>query len=217
MSLTVPPIRSRGATFDLVRQDVVESLMTGGEAVAPQGVALWHYTFPLVPQTYAEAQEWMGVLARLTKMGQRFIAGPPGFSPPEYVKKYWTGSAWTTGTSLLGQPLMDGINQSGETVQIKNLVAGETFLQRGDYISFENPLHGEIKVVTADCESDGAGKATLEFTPPLRTPNSGEDVINIVEPVTLFRLKSPQFFYNLQPNRIVNMTIEAVESYGFDT
>jgi len=62
MIVDIPQIKSRGASFSLVAQDIVETLSTGGEVVAPQGVQLWHYSFPLVAQTYEEAQEWMGAL-----------------------------------------------------------------------------------------------------------------------------------------------------------
>lgn len=214
MIVTIPTIRSRGASFQLVGQDVVESLATGGEVVAPQGVQLWHYSFPLVTHAYAEAQEWMAALSMLAKMGNTFAAPPPGFLPSEYVNKYWDGSSWTTGTSLLGQPILASAGQTGSSVSVSNLVANETFLQRGDYFALENPLHSELKVVTADAESDGSGNATVEFTPPIRTsPNS----IELVNPVSVFRLKNPSFVYNMSPNRLVNMTIDAVESYGFDT
>lgn len=211
MTVTIPTIRSRGARFELVRQDIVESLATGAEVVAPQGVALWHYTIPLVTHTYAEAQEWIGALAQLTRMGARFAAKPPGFEQSTYVKTYWNGSAWTQ-----GKPFMDGTNQTGDSVNVRNLVANQTFLERGDYIAFESSNHVELKIVTADAVADASGDATVNITPPLREGNAGEDVINVVNPTTLFRLKTPNFVYNMSPNRLVNMTIEAVESYGFD-
>lgn len=208
MIVTIPTIRSRGASFQLVGQDIVESLATGGEVVAKQGVQLWHYSFPLVTHTYDEAQEWFGALAALAKMGNLFEAGPPGHLPPEYVNKYWNGTSWTQ-----GQPSIAG-SQTGSSINVTNLVANETFLQRGDYISLDTLDHNEIKVVTADSETDGSGNATVQFTPPIRT---SPDTIEVVNPVTTFRLKTPMFVYNMSPNRLVNMTINAVESYGFDT
>jgi len=217
MIVDIPQIKSRGARFSLVAQDIVETLSTGGEVVAPQGVQLWHYSFPLVAQTYEEAQEWMGALCRLVKMGTVFPAIPPGFDPPEYVKKYRDGNTWTTGTSFNGQPLLDGANQTGSSIDVTNLVANETFLQRGDYMALIGPNHTELKIVTADSESDSTGHATVQFTPPIRVAPTSTDVINIVNPGTLFRLSRPEFVYNLQPNRIVNMTIDAVESYGITT
>jgi hypothetical protein len=159
----------------------------------------------------------MGALCRLVKMGTVFPAIPPGFDPPEYVKKYRDGNTWTTGTSFNGQPLLDGANQTGSSIDVTNLVANETFLQRGDYMALIGPNHTELKIVTADSESDSTGHATVQFTPPIRVAPTSTDVINIVNPGTLFRLSRPEFVYNLQPNRIVNMTIDAVESYGITT
>lgn len=213
MIVNIPPIRSRGARFELVRQDVVETLMTGGEVVAPRNVAHWRYRFPLVPHTYEEAEEWFGALARLAKGGSFFIAPPPAMLPPEYVKEYWTGSAWTTGTSFAGQPLIDGVGQTGNTINVANLVANETFLQRGDYFSVFSTTQSELKVCTSDAESDGTGHATVQFEPPLRNPTESGSTIEIVEPECKFRLRSPQFVYNLQPNRITSITIDAVEYY----
>lgn len=213
MIVNIPPIRSRGASFDLVRQDVIETLQTGADVVSPRNVAHWEYRFPLVPHTYEEAEAWFGALARLAKMGNYFAARPPAFDPPEYVKKYWNGSAWTTGTSLLGQPIINGAGQTGNTLNVSNLVVNETFLQKGDYFSVYGVTTAELKVVTADAETDSLGQTTVQFEPALRNPTNAGDSIEIIEPQAIFRLKSPNFVYNLAPNRITSMTIEAVEYY----
>lgn len=208
MIVQTPPIKSRGASFDLVRQDVLETLQTGSEVVSQRGVALWAYNFPLVAQGYQNAQAWFGALAKLTRMGNVFDANPPGFEQPEYVKTYYDGG-WSQ-----GEPTLTDLTQTGSSVTVTGLVPDVTFLERGDYIQFTTSEGIELKVVTQDAESDSSGEAVVTFEPELRlSPLS----VEVVSPKARFRLTSPDFSYQLQPNRITSITVDAIESYDYNT
>lgn len=208
MIVQTPQIKSRGAQFELVRQEVLETLQTGGEVVAPRGVALWRYTFPLVAQGYSTAQAWFGALAKLTRMGNVFDAMPPGFDAPQYVKDNYD-SGWTQ-----GEPTITDLTQTGNSVTVDGLVPDVLFLERGDYIQFTTSEGIELKVCTQDAQADNSGEAVVTFEPELRlSPLS----VEVVEPKARFRLASPDFSYQLQPNRITSITVDAIESYDYDT
>ena len=202
--------------MSLVRKDVVETKLSGGEAISPRNVHHWELTLPLVPQTLEQARTLWGNLCELSKPDVKFIGYPPAFIPCPYAQTYWNGSAWTTGTSSGGAPFVNGANQTGTSLNINNLVPSTTIFNKGDYFAVNTDAFGyELKVVTADCVSDASGEATVEFTPALR-----DAALNISEVgmhkdlvATFFRLKNPQASYALNPNKITTITIEAVEAY----
>ena len=208
MIVQVPEIKTRGAEFELVRQDVVETQLTGAEVVAPRQIALWRYSIPLVAQGYSTAQAWFGALAKLTRMGNVFEAGPPGYEKSEYAKTYYD-NGWTQ-----GEPTITDLTQTGSSVEVTGLVPEVTFLEAGDYVQFTTADGIELKVVTENAASDASGNATVSFEPELR---QSPTAIDVVDPQARFRLQAPEFGYNLQPNRITSITVDAIESYDYNT
>jgi len=87
-------------------------------------------------------------------------------------------------------------------------------LEAGDYVQFTTADGIELKVVTADAASDASGNATVSFEPELR---QSPTAIDVVDPKARFRLQAPEFGYNLQPNRITSITVDAIESYDYNT
>lgn len=203
MIVTPPPIKTQGARFELQRGDALDQRLDGSDAVQERAMALWRYTAPLVPMDYQTAQPWFAALHQLSRMDARFDARPPGFELPEYAKTRFDGSAWST-----GQPVL--VSGSGTTINVSGLSAEASFLQRGNYLSVTTAEGPELKMVMADVESDSNGTATISIQPPLRgTPTN----ITITNPVCRFRLVSSAP-YQLAPNRIVRITLEAIESHG---
>jgi hypothetical protein len=93
---------------------------------------------------------------------------------------------------------------------VSGLSTSVAFLQRGDYLSVTTTAGPELKMVMANVSSSGSGTATISIEPPLRgTPTA----ITITNPVCRFRLldSTP---YQLAPNRIVRIILEAIESHG---
>jgi len=203
MIVTVPAIKTRGARFALERGDAIMTRITGAEAVQVRDMALWRYTAPLVPMDYPTAQPWIAALHQLSRMDARFDARPPGFELPEYAKTRFNGSTWST-----GQPVL--VSGSGASISVSGLSTSVAFLQRGDYLSVTTTAGPELKMVMANVSSSGSGTATISIEPPLRgTPTA----ITITNPVCRFRLldSTP---YQLAPNRIVRIILEAIESHG---
>jgi hypothetical protein len=67
----------------------------------------------------------------------------------------------------------------------------------------------ELKVVMRTVTSSSTGTAVIEIDPPFRdTPVS----VTITDPVARFRLLQPAQ-YQMAPNRIVSITLEAIETH----
>ncbi len=203
MTLVItPPIKTRGASFALHRADVIVSRITGAEVVAQRKRAVWSYTAPLIAMSYDQAQPWFAVTHQLSRMDAFFDAMPPGFQLPEYAKSRYDGSAWSS-----GQPVLS--SSTPTTLTVSGLDAGQSFLVRGDYIGVMTAKGPELKVVTRTVTSSSTGTAVIEIEPPFRnTPVS----VTITDPVARFRLLQPAQ-YQMAPNRIVSITLEAIETH----
>ncbi len=200
--VATPEIKTRGASFGLIRGDIVTARLDGSEAVALSPIAKWRLTAPLVPMSYEQAQPWIGAINQLAAPDRFFDARPPGFALSEYAKANFNGT-WQQGEPVLS-------SASGTTANFTGLVADATFLTRGDYFQITTADGPELKMCVADSASTSGGAATVQFEPALRRTATGVDIIN---PKCRFRLMDSAS-YQLRPNRIVDITLEAVETHG---
>lgn len=84
-----------------------------------------------------------------------------------------------------GTPLVAGASQTGNTLNIDGCSLGITdWIKAGDFFS----VNGEMKIATLDANSDGAGLATLTFSPRLRTSPPNNDPIEVTNPTGVFML-----------------------------
>lgn len=203
MIVITPQIRTRGARFALVRGDAIDQRIDGSDAVQRRDMALWRYTAPLVPMDYETAQPWIAALHQLSRMDARFDARPPGFDLPEYARTRFNGTTWSTGQPSLA-------SGAGSTVNVSGLSPGVSFLQRGDYIGLTTAEGPELKIVMSDVVSAFNGTAAVSVYPPVRNAPTG---VTITNPVARFRLASTSP-YQLAPNRVTRITLEAIESHG---
>ena len=115
-----------------------------------------------------------------------------------------------------GTPTVDAGGQTGSTLDLLGGPLSQTaWLEPGDWFSFDN----ELKMVTAQCDTDGAGGATVSFIPKIRVSPSALAAVDIVAPVVgKFVLVQRQLSWTNTPGTsegnnptISNFTIEAVE------
>lgn len=203
MIVITPPIKTKGARFSLERGDAIMERLTGADAIQVRDMALWRYTAPLVPMSYDDAMPWFSALHQLSSMEARFDALPPGFKMTQYAQERFDGTDWSAGEPAL-------VSGSGSTINVSGLSPNASFLQRGDYIGVATSEGPELKMVMQDVQSTNAGTASVLINPPLReTPTS----VTITSPVARFRLMGSAP-YQLSGNRIVRITLEAIESHG---
>ena len=206
--IATPPYKTQGARFELVRGDIVTARLDGSEAIRPSPIAKWRLTAPMTPMTYEDAQPWLAAIHQLSRPSAFFDARVPGFEQSQYAKTNYNGS-WSQ-----GQPFVDGAGQTGTSVAIEGLVPNQTFLTRGDYFGLvETGPVTRLKIVLRDVTSDANGKAVVDFEPAIRGTAVDGGALELIDPRVQMRLLDSTA-YQLRPNRIVDITLEAVEVYG---
>lgn len=87
-----------------------------------------------------------------------------------------------------GTPLVAGASQTGNTLVADGASSTVTgWAKARDYISFDN----QIRMVTADVNSDGGGNLSLPIWPAIRTSPANNDHITTSDPTGIFILASP--------------------------
>ncbi len=106
---------------------VFESPLSGSVQTAQLTGGKWSATYNLLPQTRAEAQEWMVFLLKLNGMAGRFYAHDPSNAIPQ-------------GT-IPGTPLIKGASQTGLTLETDGWTASQTgILFAGDAIAYDTAM-----------------------------------------------------------------------------
>lgn len=159
------------------------------------GVARWEVL------TEAQWRDLEGWLAQLAGAAGRFYMGPFHAAMPRGV-----------GT---GTPLVNGTGQTGRTLITDGWTPSQTgILKRGDYLHFDSGLGRELKIVTADVNSDALGQATLSIMPPIRTAPADNAAITIQSPNCIMRVKDDAQGKNMvTPPLTGGMEIEFVEAF----
>jgi hypothetical protein len=158
--------------------------------------AKWFGSFVLPPMIRADAAAWQAFFTQLRGMSGRFFGYDPSARTPRGVA---TGTPIVNGAGQTGTSLIT----SGWTINITNI------LKAGDYFQ----VGTELKQMTQDVNSSGAGAATLVFEPPLRNaPSNGAPIITI-NPVCIMMLNSDeQAAWDIDTALHYGMTFSAIES-----
>jgi hypothetical protein len=132
----------------------------------------------------------------------RGTAGRFWLSPPGYLR---VGSA-------TGLPLVSGASQTGSSLITDGWTASQAgTLLAGDYFQFD----AELKMMTADANSNGSGQATLNFVPPIRVSPADNAPIIVTSPSCVMKLKdNQQSRWPLQPGKIYALSIAVEEALG---
>lgn len=136
--------------------------------------ARWRMILTYGNRIGAATRALRGFLAALNGRTNRFYMIPPDLDQQ--------GTAGDTG-------IVNGAGQSGTTLNTAGWATSQPLLfAAGDY--FE--VNGELKIITEDISSDGAGEATLKFAPKLRTSPANSSPIETEEPRALMMLENDQ-------------------------
>jgi hypothetical protein len=129
------------------------------------GGARWIATYTLPPMNRQQAAPWQAFLLSLEGSLNTFYGYDPDAKNPRGI---------ATGT-----PLVKNGSQTGSSLTTDGWTASQTgIMKAGDYFS----VNGELKMMTADANSDGSGNATLTFKPALRASPSDNAVITVSNP-----------------------------------
>lgn len=107
-----------------------------------------------------------------------------------------------------GTPLVAGASQTGNTLNIDGCSTGVTgWIKAGDLFS----VNSELKIATADVNSDGGGLATLSFSPRLRSSPDNNAAIETTAPSGLFILANSTQSWSYRPGNFSDFTLSFYE------
>lgn len=135
-------LRANTQTFESPLNRTVQTIELVG--------ARWFASYELPAMKRPQAAAWQAFLMALQGRSGRFF----GFDPDARTPR---------GTGA-GTPLVNGGSQTGSSLITDGWSALQMVLRAGDYFA----VNGELKMVTVDVSSNGAGQATIAFKPSLR-------------------------------------------------
>jgi len=159
------------------RSRVFTSPLSGVTQVSLFPGSHWHASIRFDFLTDADRRVLAAFLVELEGMSGRFFLFDHSMTTPRGV---------ATGT-----PLINGASQTGSSLITDGWTTGITNIMRaGDFISFDPPTadRRELKMVTADVNSDGGGNATLAIKPPIRESPADGAALTTASASTIMRL-----------------------------
>ncbi len=193
--ITLPSIVAQSATMELIRGDGALEFFDGSQVGVQSTKAVWVMTFPLKPLKLADARPWQAAMVQLAKVSNQFEITPPN---------------WVSGTGYSGgQPLVAGASQLGLSLDCDGADNNTTIALAGDYIS----VAGEMKMLIANADSDGAGLVTFDFEPAVRSSPLNNDPVEILSPIVTMRFAN---FKASWSSSLIHhrMGISAIEYYS---
>lgn len=174
---------------------VFTSSLTGVTQTAPLPGDRWTAMLTFANRVGVEARQIRAFLSALRGMSGRFYLTPYDHPTPSGV--------------ATGAPLVKGALQTGATLLIDGCTSGISgWLLAGDYFQIGN----ELKMVTADCNTNGSGETTLHFVPPIRTSPADNSAIIVNNPTCIMQLADDsQAKWSAHQGKIYAMTIACQE------
>lgn len=161
--------------------------------------ARWVATYTLTPYLHSETKldEVKAFLLKLQGGGNTFY----GYDPDRKTPK---------GTAT-GTPLINGAFQSGGQINTDGWTGSVTgIMKAGDYFT----VNGELKMVTADANSDSGGNAVLYFQPILRNMPADNAAITVTNPTCTMRLiDDDQSVWESNYNKLTDIVFSGVETW----
>jgi len=200
-TLTYPDIRypSEGYKFHLVNlTQKFESPLTGAVQTSELPGAYWEAIIPYRNLTDAQSRELLGFLDKLAGSSGRFYL--------------WNMAQETPLGIATGTPKVKGADQEGKSLNTDGWTVSQTgILLSGDLFT----VNGELKRVTADCNSDAGGNATIAFNPALRESPADDADITVTKPTcTMMLIDDRQAIAEFRPKPFADIIIQCREMWS---
>ena len=169
-----------------------------GQAQAYAGQA-WSADLSLPPMNRAQARVWTAWLTTLRGQFGTFLLGDPQASTPSGVGG--------------GSPIVSGAGQTGGQLNIAGATASVTsWLRAGDYIQLGAAGTATLHKVLEDVDTNGAGLATLEIWPYLRSSPVDASTVILNNPQGRFRLAANEVSWNISDAELYGISFAAMEA-----
>ncbi len=161
--------------------------------------ARWELTLTLRAMHRREAAAWQAFLLRLEGSVNAFNGQDPDAREPR-------GPA-------AGTPLVKGGSQAGSTLLIDGCTPNVFgWMLAGDYFA----VNGELKMLTANADTNGSGEATLSFKPALRNSPADNAALTVRDATcAMILVDDMQAAWRTNANAIYQpITFSAVETFS---
>lgn len=140
----------------------------------------WSVKFTLVPMPRDKALVWVAWITSLNGREKNFLSPLSHLTTSE-------GSA-----STFSNPLVNGGNQTGNSLSIDNAPVDETnYFKAGDYLQLgTSDTNARIYMVLQDASTNGSGEVTVDIWPDLYASPSNSATITVSNPRGLFKLQN---------------------------
>lgn len=159
----------------------------------------WGAEIMLPPMPRDVAEDWVAFLISLRGQFGTFLLGDPSCQTPR--------------GSVGGTPLVNGADQTGQTLVIDGAAISQTgWIRAGDYIQLGAAGSATLHKVLIDADSDGAGNVTLDIWPGVRTAPADNAPVTVSAAAGRFRLASNQTEWEVNTSRFYGLTFSAIEA-----
>lgn len=159
----------------------------------------WEAEITMPAMKRSDAEQLVAFMLKLNGQYGTFTFGDPANTTPRGV-----------GT---GTPLVNGAGQTGNSLVTDGWTASQTgILKAGDWIQLGSGSTSRLYKILSDANSSGAGAATFDIYPNLRSSPADNAVITVTNPVGLWRLSSNEMNWNIDEASIYGITIACVEA-----
>lgn len=156
--------------------------------------ARWKVTLEFPPMEPWQSGRLQAFLAALGGMAGRFTLWPHG----------------RPGTSAY-TPLVNGAMANFKSLPTKAWPASTLVLRAGDYLE----VGGELKIVTADVTSDGAGLAAVPVAPAFRNAPASNAPITLTKPRATMMMTTDEYAVTILPGRYADsVVISCAEAFS---
>ncbi len=159
----------------------------------------WEADIVIPPMSRADAETWIAWLLSLRGHHGTFTMGFPLLG--------------TARGEAGGTPIVNGADQTGDTLTISGATISQTgWLKAGDCIQIGTGSSARIKKVLADVDADGAGEATIDVWPRIRTAPEDTSAVVVSNPVGVWRLSSNETAWSVDNAEIYGLSFGAIEA-----
>lgn len=182
MAITYPLIMPTAviniATITLRKQEpqnISVSPWTGVQQVQNSQGQWWEADVGLPPLTRAQADAWEVFILKLAGAKGTFLMGDPEHTAPRGIGG--------------GNPVIDGVGQTGNTVSVKSCPANLTgWLLAGDFVQIGDAGTARLYRVLEDVDTTNLGTASLTLWPNMRRATIDGEPLTIYNAQGRFRM-----------------------------
>lgn len=182
---------------------VSTSGFTGEQYVQAHSGRFWSGGLVWPTMKRSNAEQIIAFLLSLNGMQGTFLMGDPNGATPR-----------GTASSTPGVPVVQGASQTGLTLDIDGIPAGESgYMLQGDYFQLGSGASSSLHKLTKDADTNSAGEVTLDFWPNLRTAPSNNAPLTVSDAKGLWRLATNTIEWDIDTAAFYGLSVPIREAF----